>query len=159
MCLCDFLASAQTHSEDVKAPDHPSPSSGPCLAGRSFSQILFAQVLQYWGLWLVVCKCSRAACEGMSKWMKARITDTGESQNCREPEDQTSAALFCLIRDREAVLDGMSMEVVVLGDRSPDSDQKGWGEGVDGEGGKTMLRKRRWGHLQVFALNECPLGL
>lgn len=54
----------------------------------------------------------------------------------------------------------MSMEVVVLGDRSPDSDQKGWGEGADGERWENTAQGRhRWGHLQVFAVNECPLGL
>ena len=58
------------------------------------------------------------------------------------------------------VLDGMSVEVVILGDRSQDSDQKGWGEGVDGERWDNTAHGRcRWGHLQVFALNECHLGV
>lgn len=100
----------------------------------------------------------KAACEGMSKWMKARITDTGESQNCREPEDQTSAAYDIAVRDREAVLDGMSMEVVVAGTDLQILIRRDEGRGRAGEVGK-QCSEGAGGSSQVFALNECPLGL
>lgn len=89
--------------------------------------------------------------------------DYGHRERARTAENQKTRPQLHMIKQSEtgeAVLDGMSMEVVVLGDRSPDSDQKGWGEGADGERWENTAQGRhRWGHLQVFAVNECPLGL
>lgn len=82
MCLCDFLE----HSVSTLKMWRLGPSFSfqwPLPSWPFIWPDPLRQVLQCWGLWLVVCKCSRAACEGMNKWMKTRITDTE-----REPELQ-----------------------------------------------------------------------
>lgn len=56
-------------------------------------------------------------------------------------------------------------EVVVFCGRPQGSDQKGWGRGSTGRGGRTTLRggtaegRCTSGHLQAFAPNESPVDL